>query len=695
MSQRSTNMPSTPTKHEPRSPANTATSPTHPTSSSFSFSSSAANNLTSSDNGMIQNFFLLLHSSMQQQNSERNLEKLKYISPLQITHTYPNILFKKLIQQNLTLRDQYDLLRECYQVITLPVAMNRAVDFTNHSGIVLFLVKLIVNAKTAKKIKILILTILTNVKLLDFSQFYQLNENLNNTYMNYLQYYSRVNNLIVNQLVGENVTMDQLVDVLYLNHKMAHLSDTSKIQVYECDGVNIHPMVISGSSKSGNSTSIYTVLNKVKHHSLFSIQSNYSFSLMKQELLKHFKTLSKSNIQMVLRYNLRLMQQCEYMFQHDCDCAMYISSVMMESIGQMDILCCKDSHLVNQVFPVLKKIFLTITNNTTILQQPYLGNILLECIKFFIHHSYTFIYDPNMLIERFFAIYWNNYKSNILLHLELLNMLIVNHSFIVEHDLNYIYKHCYKTVFNIFSIIPYKVYHLVHVLLPCLINEQSYVEVFQILTSYENPIFNIHINNFLKLYFSTLHHHDEYLQTLIPVMIDKINVSETQEGQNNRYMYEDVIIEQLTNQVHKVYTNMTLSNSSNSHNIISKMKTVLHSNNDRLFQSVCFAFANIVSDSNTKIKVVQSIYESLEVIVYEKMMQFKRVDYHTSNMIINMNLLLNSLCKCALRYPDLLVRCKVCLTNIIKSKKDAKYCQYAVQLYNTLKYPNIANNILL
>ena len=125
------------------------------------------------------------------------------------------------------------------------------------------------------------------------------------------------------------------------------------------------------------------------------------------------------------------------------------------------------------------------------------------------------------------------------------------------------------------------------------------------------------------------------------------------------------------------------------------MKTVLHSNNEKLFQSVCYTFGRIVSEPNTKAKVIKSIYESLELIIYEKVVQMKKISHISAGMSVNMNLLLNGLCKCALRYPDISARCKVCLTNVIKSKKGSKYGQYALQLYNTLKYPNIASNILL
>ena len=270
---------------------------------------------------------------------------------------------------------------------------------------------------------------------------------------------------------------------------------------------------------------------------------------MKQELLNNFDVLSKQNMHHILKYNLRIMQQSEYLFQihNDVENVQYISSVMIEAISQMDILCFRDSNFVNKVFPVLKKIFLTISNNGYLLTNCSL--ILLECIKFFIHHSYTFIFDPNALIERFFSIYWTHLKTNVLLHLELLNTLIINHSFIIENDLIYIYKYAYKTIFHIFSIIPYKVYHLVLILLPCLINENSFTDI---LMSLSDTVYTNHVNNFLKIYFSTIT--DEYMQVLIPIMIDSINNNEMMLNLMNQNfpIYEDVIVEQLTKQVHKV-----------------------------------------------------------------------------------------------------------------------------------------------
>ncbi|KAG2374320.1 hypothetical protein C9374_010890 [Naegleria lovaniensis] len=589
--------------------------PPSPSSSKSSILSSSTQN---TDQSLIQNYFLILHSSLNQsaQNSERYIEKLKYVPPIQITQIYPTILFKKLIQPNLTSRDLYDLLRECYQIITLPVGVNRGIDFTNHSGIILFLIKLLINTKTMKKIKVLILLILTNIKLNDFSQFHQINEQ-QNPYVKYLEYYTRTMNSelsLLDQLIPiQDKSMNSLVDVLYLNHKF-EISDSTKIQIYESDGHTIHPLIIQGSSKTGNSNTIYTVLNRVKQHSSYTIQSNYCFSLLKQELLENFNSLSKQQLQSILKYNLRIMQQCEYLL-NDSDHISYMASVLLESITQMDIICFRDSNFVNQIFPILKKMFLTISNHPSAISSCSL--VLLECVKFFMHHSYTFIYDPNMLIERFFSIYWTHFKTNILLHVELLNMLILNHSFIVENDLSYVYKYSYKIIFKIFEIIPYKVHHLIQVLLPCLVNEHSFTEIFHILTQLSDPIYHSHVNVLLKIYFSKCIN-DEYMQVLIPIMIDKIN------GENHalhesshmsestmmmmapvetptRNIYEDVIIEQLTQQVHKVYTNMTtapsLSNttthvsssgitsgSSSSSAIINKMKTVLHSNNDKLFQ---------------------------------------------------------------------------------------------------------------
>ncbi|KAF0973231.1 hypothetical protein FDP41_008438 [Naegleria fowleri] len=588
--------------------------PPSPSSSKSSILSSSTQN---TDQSLIQNYFLIFHSSLNQpaQNSERYIEKLKYVPPIQITQIYPTLLFKKLIQPNLTSRDLYDLLRECYQIITLPVGVNRGIDFTNHSGIILFLIKLLINTKTTKKIKVLILLILTNIKLSEISQIHQINEQ-QNPYVKYIEYYTRMSSSetsLLDQLIPiQDKSMNSLLDVLYLNHKF-EISDSTKIQIYECDGHTIHPLIIQGSSKTGNSNTIYTVLNRVKHHSSYTIQSNYCFSILKQELLQNFDSLSKQQLQTILKYNLRIMQQSEYLFQlNDCDSISYMASVLLESISQMDIICFRDSNFVNQIFPILKKIFLTISNSNHPLVTSSCALVLLECVKFFIHHSYTFIYDPNMLIERFFSIYWTHFKTNLLLHLELLNMLILNHSFIVENDLSYVYKYSYKTIFNIFAIIPYKVHHLVQVLLPCLVNEHSFTDIFHILTELSDPIYSSHVNTFLKIYFSKCIN-DEYMQVLIPIMIDKINGGESQQTihtgpietqQHTRNVYEDVIIEQLTQQVHKVYTNMTtapLSNTvthlsgttSSSSAIINKMKTVLHSNNDKLFQSVCYAFGKI------------------------------------------------------------------------------------------------------